>query len=247
MTSVCRQHELELLSSGGDPAAPGEELRRHLAECAACTSLSQRLACEASLLRSLTREPAPAQLDGLVVASLHGGHREERVASALGNLTRTRVPRELERALSDRSLDPLAAGVDPVVPAVLERLVSEDLRDPSKALSRRFAGRLPRLRAPEELAARVAATLSESAAPPRRRWAAMPLALALLTVLAAGFVWQLLGGEADAPTPTYRFAVRYVESADALGPEARSLLAGLSGGASELHGLLGRPYGEEAR
>lgn len=245
MSAPCRQYELELSSSGGALDELGEELRAHVAMCAVCSRLVERLACQTSLLRSLPRASAPRELDGRVVAVLHAGHREERVAGALAGLTRTRVPRELERALADRPLgDPRGA---PIAPAVLERLVSDDLRDPSKALSRRFTGRLPRLRAPEELAARVEAMLLERAPPPRRRRLVWQGALVLIAGLTGALAWQLGGAPTVAPPPSYRFTVRYVDSVEALRPEARTLLAALSGGASELPGLLPAPRSQEAR
>ena len=49
------------------------------------------------------------------------------------------------------------------------------------------------------------------------------------------------------PRPAYRFTVRYVDSVEALGPEARTLVAALSGGASEVSVLRPETRKEQPR
>ena len=221
---ACEQARGELLALGGDELRLEAELRRHVEACAACAAAAAGARRLAAALRELPRRAVPAELAGRVVASSQAGFREERAVRALGRLARAEAPGVLEQTLS--SFAPRASA-----PGVLARLVDEDLRDPQRALARRFAGRLRRLRAPEELERRVAAALL--AGPARPRWRPLAIAAGAL-LLAGGSVAALLWSSGRKPAArTYSFEVVYVESLPELAGPERYLLAGVSGGWTE--------------
>jgi hypothetical protein len=237
------------------------ELAPHLAECAECAAAWQRALTSARLLGELARQSAPealdeavrhelttearevrvaralsslermeapSALDGSVVCAINAGHRQDRAAASLVGLTRQAAPNELE----DRLLhEPRRQ----VAPDVLDRLVAEELADPAKAMASRFAGRLPRLKAPAALDRYVESSLqgrpgSDHRAErrlqlPTHRFGPLAAAAGLLAVLWIGRTMLV------DPEPTeLSFSVSKAETVDDLGPTARSWMTGLAGG-----------------
>jgi len=203
-----------------DPAPSSRgDFDAHLAGCANCRAELARAARRMSLVRSLAHLAAPIDLDGAVVAALQAGVRQERAIQAVTNLTPVAAPEVLARRVAA-----------PTAPAVLERLVGEDLADPAKALASRYTRRLERLRAPPDLEQRL------GRAPRRSTSLYLPIALAaaglLLTVGALGLGHFLRGTPRGLPSAPVgpELIVEYVGSVRDLDPLAAELLAGFTGG-----------------
>jgi hypothetical protein len=103
-------------------------------------------------LRSLSRVATPASLEGLVVASLEAGHRQDRAVSLVESLEGKPAPVELDE-LVEGSVEVRGEGLR--APHVLDRLVGERVADPEGAMVRSMADRLERLHAPDVLDERV--------------------------------------------------------------------------------------------
>lgn len=220
MSHSCQLVQEMLLASAD--AVVDAAVREHLDGCAACTQFAARHAQLRRAFGELPRRDAPAELAGRVVAACHGGYRQERALDFVARLSRWNVPSELDRKVWEESAEDA-----PSAPDVLERLVEEDLRDPSKALARRFAGRLTRLSAPDELLGRVEQAMAARAVRPRARVVRYAPALVALGIATIAFV--ALWSKRDAGVREYSFEVRRATIAS-LAPEARSILDGLSGG-----------------
>lgn len=199
-----------------------DALDAHLAGCSACRREVERAERRVLLARSLTRANAPSELDGAVVAALQAGARQERAIRALATLTPVAAPDDLARLLTA-----------PRAPAVLDRLVGEDLVDPAKAFASRYARRLERLRAPADLEQRIGDV------PRNRRARVLPIALAaaglLLTIGALTLGYVLRGGAVDrAPVRIApELVVERVGIRD-LGRDGYQALAGFSGGLTDV-------------
>jgi hypothetical protein len=227
-TPICQDLRDRLLESRGSLSGADAILVAHLEACAECTAFARRAAQVELSFSRLARLTAPPELEGLTVGVLQAGRRQERAVVALRGLARLPAPPELVgRALED-SANAIRA------PAVLERLVDEDLRNSTGALARRFAGRLERRRAPQALRERLqrsARTLLRPAAARRN----LVAAAALVVFLVAGGLW--IHRRATTSTQEdYGFEVRYESGLGAMDPMARSLLGGLSGGLVDLQG-----------
>ncbi|MBI5432671.1 MAG: hypothetical protein HZA52_07570 [Planctomycetes bacterium] len=217
-------HDARTALAGSD--LPAFEV--HARACAECRVFGSRLQRGERALAGLARISAPAALDGLVVAALEAGQREERAVGALRRLDRVEVPEHLDHAVA-RTAAPIAP-VAFSAPDVLRRLVEEELSDPSKARVHRFVGSLERVAAPDELFARVHGALTQP--PPKRSFRSRLLAggAAIVLVAAAAFAWVSNSRE----TPRTRIEWVRVDSVEELSPLAASFVAGLSGGASEV-------------
>jgi hypothetical protein len=231
----------ELLLEGRFAADAGPaELREHLEGCAACATEAGRGARVVASLATMARAPAPRALDGLVVATMHEGYRQDRAVAALQTLGRLTTPGELtgrtlrsRRSLREPWLEETSSGESSAgahAPAVLERLVDENLRRGSADAGRRFASRLDRLRAPRILRGRLRAIDVSARSLFRSDLARRGFAVAAaVIVLLGGTLWfGLRRGDLVAPMADLR--IRHESSLDALDPMARSLLGGLSGG-----------------
>lgn len=203
----------------GEAASTRGGLDAHLADCATCRSELARATQRTSLVRTLARVAPPIELDGVVVAALQAGMRQKRAVQAITSLTPVAAPDVLAQRI---------AGV--TAPAVLERLVSEDLADPAKAVASRYTRRLERLRAPTDLEHRL------GHAPRRSTSRFLPIALAtaglLLTVGALALAHFLRGTTRGVPTAQSGpvLVVEHVDSVQELDPIAGMLLAGFTGG-----------------
>jgi hypothetical protein len=218
----CHECQERLLERTSERDVLPPEMRAHLDSCAACATFAVRAARLQRAFSDLSRHGVPAELDGRVVAACHAGHRQARAASHVAHLSRWNVPGELDRkVLESRVLDRSTA------PDVLDRLVSEDLRDPSKAIARRFAGRLARLAAPPELRRRVERVFgARDATRTRRAPRVLQLAVAVfVVVLGGGLLW--MRGKSER---RYSFEVRRESVHASADPLLRGMLDGLSGG-----------------
>lgn len=183
---------------------PRFEAPTPLAEAVACELGGDRSARLSRALESLVRRGAPALLD-------------ERVAAWIGRAEDAKDPeRSAQRAGALRALDVQRA------PAVLDRLLREELEAPERQRVERFSGSLARLEAPQALAERLAASV--------RRRALVRLVVGPLTALAAAglVVWFTLRGAAE--LPAYRFEVIHATTLEDLDPTARVLVESLGGG-----------------
>lgn len=226
-TPSCQDVRDRLLEGRGSLSGAGAGLREHLDVCAECAAFARRAAQIELSLSRLARAAAPPELDGLVVGALEAGRRQERAVAALLGLARLPAPPELVgRALEDPT-NVLRA------PAVLERLVDEDLRNSSGALARRFAGRLERQRAPLVLRERLQRSAMTLLRPSTARRTLLAAA-ALVVLLVAGGLW--IQHRPFRRAEDFGFDIRYESRLDAMDPMARSLVGGLSGGIVDLHG-----------
>lgn len=204
-------------------SALDRELAAHLATCEECTRFVANARRTARALVELARQDVPEELAGRVVAACHSGFLQERAA---------RWTRELARLEAPSALDQKVLGVaraDVRAPAVLERLVAEELRDPAKAISRRYVGSLQRQRAPRTLAEHVAHALHRPRPTLRglRAWQ-------LVAASCAGVLFVVIFGalRADdtraAPSLAFQHIERVQRAAD-LGPMAAGMFGSLSG------------------
>lgn len=240
MTFTCTAVREMLLESRGHTGSDASGITVHLDECSECSAFARRTKALAALFSALPQRPAPSELAGLVVAATQAGHRQERAVKALGALSRRFVPSELEVvALDDGRIDEDPSRDDPIrakAPAVLDRLVDQDLRDPAAAISRRFASRLDRRRAPGALRERVAGTV-RTLLPPRRMRLILSLAAGVALLLLASV--RFFGGGSQVEESTDGFEVVYESSLDSMDPMARGLLSGLTGGVVDVHAAPG--------
>ena len=242
MTSACdtfRQRWLDRLgASGADLADP----RAEHPHCEVCARWARRAAQVRALLGELPVRSAPAELEEAVAHAL-AAPAGERVERALAALSIRRAPAALDErvaaALSAtegehagsleadlgiqavRALERLAA------PSVLERLVEEELAEPTLARAERFAGDLERRRAPHLLERRFVGALRREAG---RRSVLKPV----VALIAAGLVvWVAVRGDGERARE-YRFQVLRIEAraTELLDPRALELLDALSGGLS---------------
>ncbi len=185
----------------------------HAQECAACRGWLARSAAQVAGLVGLPRRAAPIEL-------------EQRLFPL------TEAPERAERSLRRlRELAPLRA------PAVLERLVAEELAAPESARARRFAGDLARQATPQALERRLFA----GAAPAqglRRLFLAGAVAAAVLLAFLTAEAFRAVGPAAPGARP---FLVHRAPPA-ALHP----MLGGLVGLADARGTAILRPQGEPA-
>lgn len=225
MIFTCTAVREALLEHRGEAGAGAPELSAHLERCAECAAFAHRTTSIVALVSTLPRRAVPAELAGLVVAATQAGHRQERAIRALSALSRLPAPSDLESiTLGGGRTDerPIVAKA----PAVLDRLVDEDLRDPAAAISRRFAGRLDRRAAPNALRERLAGA----------SWASTSRGYRLLVPVAAGVALLVLSSvwifrdRTQVPAADDDFQVVYETNLDSMDPMARGMLYGLSGG-----------------
>lgn len=232
MEQTCRDYRNEWL--GGERGA-----LTHAGACPACAAwahAAERLYAE---LGSLTRMPAPAELEARAAEELSGDH-SRRLARLLGSMVRRGAPAALDGRMSALLARRNAIGdeargshkaqalraldVHPA-PGVLDRLLEEELRDPERQRVERFSGGLERMKAPLALEERLRTSLS--------RRALTRIVLGPLATLAAAalVVWIALLRE-DSPTRPYRFQVIQASSLEGLDPMARAFAESLGGPAS---------------
>ena len=243
MTTTCELVRERLLEARGGPPLGDPASTGHLESCAACAAYAGQVARIASAVSALPRLHTPRELEGLAVATFHEGFLQDRAVMAMRALGRLPTPRELSgRTLSEegsevgrgerRSRRPEKPWMLRA-PAVLDRLVDEDLRDASAGVHRRITSRLERRRAPRALRDRLERSSRLLLGPrPMRRLRA---AAAALLLLAGGGLWLRLRAPGEAASGA-DFEVVHEARLDAMDPMARSMLAGISGGIVDLGG-----------
>jgi len=230
MNSPCRDFLFAMLEAAPERPAAESALGAHLADCASCLQAFEGMCRTRAALVRLAPVPAPAALDGLVVAATQAGQRQERVLAHLRTALRHEAPARLESRLGVVGSALIGEAARVSAPAVLERLVEEELRDPQHALTRRYVSRLQRLDSPDSLRGRVQQVLGSPRHSAGRRALLAGAALAILC--AAMWGWWSLERAQTRP----RFQVVCVEDVRELDPFARAMLSGVTGGLSEIGG-----------
>lgn len=229
MSASCAAFRADWLSAGFDPA--------HAEQCADCRAWVAASERRILALNSLARLSAPEGLEARVAREL-AGDRSRRLERALRSFVRRAAPSALDAAAAglfrgsesvgdaargERAAQALRALDFVPAPAVLDRLVAEELLKPELQRAERFPGQLERLAAPEELEEKLHGSV--------RRKAAVRLVRGPLLALAAAalVVWVALQ-ENRTQTRAYRFQVVHATSLEDLDPMARSLVESLTGG-----------------
>ena len=229
MNERCASFRAEWLSAGFDPV--------HVEECEACRAWVRASERAIQALEELRTADAPAELERRVVHEL-SGDRVRRLERAVGSLARLAAPSALDALVhtrlagrapagdaerGERSAQALRALDFVPAPAVLDRLVAEELAQPARQTAERFPGNLERLSAPDELAEALHARA--------RRQTFLRLARGPVAVLAAAALVVWLALRIDEPAKrAYRFEVVRADSLEGLDPMARALAESLTGG-----------------
>jgi hypothetical protein len=216
----------------------------HPEQCPACARWVFSSERVLAALSSLGRASAPAELERRIELEL-AGDRSRRLERVLGSLVRRGAPAVLELRVADtlgarevrgdeqsgsqkaqalRALDLQPA------PAVLERLLREELESPERQRVERFSGSLERLRAPAALAERLASVV-------RRRALGRLVLGPIATLAAAGLVIWIAVRSGEPEPRRYRFEVIQASSLEGIDPMARLLAESLGGGAFEPGGV----------
>lgn len=174
----------------------------------------------------LRPQAAPRELDGCVVAALQAGHRQDRAVAALRSLERTPMPHD-----ADLTIWPAGAGAPPV----LDRIVEQNLQDPTHSIARRFAGRLERLQAPQALRPRVEALLplSDLARTPRSRAPAFLVGSLMLLGLVSAATWFAFERSSTVDAGGPLFVIERLDSSADLDSVVGSTFSSLLGGLPE--------------
>lgn len=242
MSDPCRIYRIEWLErcEHAVEVAGGPD-RSHARSCADCRAWVRSTSAQMELLRGLRRRSAPDALAEHLEREL-AGDRTQRLARALGGLARLAAPAELgERVRSALAL-PLAQeergqknaqvlhALDvQQAPAVLDRLVDEELRAQELHRSERFAGDLERLSAPVALERRVRFGV-------RRRALVRLFVGPVATLAAAGLIVWLVARGGEEPRREYSFRVVHASDLVGLDPLARSLAGDLASAGSSGRG-----------
>lgn len=210
------------------------ELREHLADDEAALAEWRRLLGQARALLALGRVPAPGDLEGRVVAALHPGHRQDRIVAQLCALRVQETPDELDVRVRHMAEQPFTAPRKSA-PAILDRLVEEEVADLQKSVAARMASRLETRRAPGDLLRRLEQVDPTRHERQERRGSRLLPVAALMVV--AGLAWNFVGdsqrqrGGTPAPERAYDFEIVRVDTLEGLrSGEIRSALDGLGGG-----------------
>ncbi|MFT5059132.1 MAG: hypothetical protein ACI89E_001914 [Planctomycetota bacterium] len=223
-----------LVAQDSISGAPGVSGGDHLSLCTPCEEWRERTLLVTGVLHSLDRLVAPEDLDERLVEDI-----ELDLGACLGPL------RNLERQLApDELLALVAADLEVVTgeerppkwlplleelpkhkaPRVLDRLVSEELQDCEKAITKRVVGGLFRRRTPHLLEARLR---SELAGTKNKSNGFSKRTLSLGSAAAAALViWIAAPGFYVVATPKLRFEVVAVANIHELSPLAQSLASG---------------------
>ena len=193
----------------------GEQVSDHLGECEPCRAWCLRQSRLTQAVAGLPRLHAPAEL-------------EERVFDGLETRSSARLLRDFARTSPVRP-----------APAVLDRLVAEELSDPAGQRARRFLGDLDRVSVPDALEERLPELHIQSVREVPRSRAVHRASWAGFAAAAIVLVWVSVstesgGSSTDVAVGTrvrsdYGFTVRRVHSISELDPLAAGLVHGLSG------------------
>lgn len=236
MTPLCDTFDEQLAAECGAARPWSASLEAHLAECPACAAAARRRVAGLEVLRSLPSEAAPDALDGLVVAALEAGHREDRAVEELRGVAGPGAPAELEGRLDELLAELRSEGLfgQPVAPEELAPRVDRDLQDLPAAIVSRQLDRLPQVPAPAGLQQRVDGDLG-SPRPARRLTLVRGIAAGLAAAAAAALLFTAVRSLSVPELPAPRslaleFRVERPSDLDALSPDARHLYERLTGG-----------------
>jgi len=221
----CRDWRERCIAVASKAAPRDGFLAVHLASCSACSLFLARLELHVVAISRLQRARAPRELDGLVVAALQAGLRQERAVNAVASLT----PKPMPAAVQPKIQAPRIQAA----PRELDRLVVDELRDPTKSIARRLVGHLERQPVPKSLDARVASLAAELPSERRRgRERRRMLAFAGSVFLVIGGLAAILSlvnrGGVEAREP--RIVVEHVSSPENMDPAVQATFAMVSGG-----------------
>jgi hypothetical protein len=154
---------------------------RHLDACAACQAWIGGAHAQVTAFARLPRRPAPAELERRLFPL--------QAAALAATEERARRLSELERQDA---------------PAILDRLVEEELASPEAARARRFAGDLARHATPATLEQRVFPVRGPAARVSRRHLSLALCATAALAVLGLSLFFERDGGSRERPFIVHR-------------------------------------------
>jgi hypothetical protein len=244
MTSIhpkdCERYREEfLVALDGASDAEGVSGRGvvHAEPCESCTVWREETLLVTGILGSLDRLVAPPQLEACVAEDISTGAGA--LQAVLRGLEPQTAPAELDLLLAQELTELAKEGAPPKLtslleelprqkaPLVLERLVSEELADSEKAISKRFVGGLFRHISPDQLEARLHSALRSEGLPliPRLRLLKWGSAAA-----AALVVWVSVPAFQAKATPKYHFEVVEVANLQEVTPFVRALASDLAGG-----------------
>ena len=237
MSDHCRITRAVLLAGESKlPAEAGgqnEHACGHLERCSECAAWARRLETLSRILRSAPSE-TPVELDGLVVAALQSGARQERAVRAVGDLGSLPAPEALAERQGDRGLSARPALVHSLAgpsqaPDVLERLVAEKVADATGAAATRrsleILGRQPVPRALDRRIARLLGSLGRFTRP-----VAGLAAASLVAFLVIPLLRPVASDDPQSAASAYSFRVVRGSIGD-LDPLARRMLDDVTGGA----------------
>lgn len=233
----CETYREALLAGLRDPDAHGELVDGHVATCLDCEAWTPDAVLIAGFLGSMDSVFAPADLEVRLRQEMELGAGE--FTGALRGLQHVAAPAALDELvdsqLKELALEDGAPAWTRLIeqlprahaPGVLERLVSEELADSEKAITKRFVGGLPRQGCPKTLDGRLRGELG-SARKPRLlsaktiKWGSAAAAALLVWISMPNF-------SAVARTPQLRFQVVEVSDLNELSPFAQTMAANFMG------------------
>ena len=233
----CETYREALLAGLRDPDAQGELVEGHMETCLDCDAWTQNALLTAGFLGSMDRVCAPGDLEVRLSEELKLGTGE--FTGALRGLEHMAAPAALEELVSNQ-LEQLASKDGAPIwtrlieqlprahaPGVLERLVSEELADSEKAITKRFVGGLPRQDCPKILDGRLRGELD----PARKPRLVSVRTLGWSSAAAAALlVWiSMPNFNAAAKTPQLRFQVVEVRDLNDLSPFDQTMAANFMG------------------
>ena len=259
MSHLCHQYREQWLErplglGGSVSHGPSGGVGEHGDGCPECAAWVRRTTTVVRALSGLPTRSAPPEL--MLRVENECADPARRIAVAARSLPDLGAPPELAERLfplataaAPRRVEPLGVGEASLAvqavraldhlsaPAVLDRLVEEELRNPAACRANRFAGDLERLHAPRVLDSLVQSRLAGRF--PTQRWTVRLLALAAALVLAWIGVQRWGGsGVPEAPRSAalpgsayerYSFVVERSSSNAELHPIARSLAETMGG------------------
>jgi|GEM_PF-853611 len=228
MTPRCDSIQERMAAECAAPRPWSSSIEEHLRQCEACARKAGELERLSGVLGQLPSVPAPAELEGRVVAVCQAGFRQDRAVRGLQEVGALKAPSALDERIELVFAEMRASGElpRPQAPSELDERVSADLADPTRSNTQRFLSRLRRLPAPSSLLGRVDRELrhgTESA--PGRPWRAPAWAAGLAA--AAGLLLWLGFSPASSPEvpdlPSFAFEVVEVSGLEALSPRGRAI------------------------
>lgn len=225
MNNSCREWRELLLAAATKETPRTSALTAHLKSCAACSAALARFESHIAAMSRLAPRTAPRELDGLVVAAMQAGFRQDRAVTALSNLSRQAMPSDIRPEFHAPKIEP--------APRDLDRRVIGELEDPKRAIARRLVGQLERQDVPRTLEERLAVMAGRlpsevRRARDRRRALAFAGSVALVLVGIVSILSFVGRGQVEAREP--RIVIERVNSPANMDPVVQATFAMVSGG-----------------